>query len=252
MSAALIAPPFDDLSALPRRRLAAMRQSADDFFEALEWFSRTGRHPVRDILAASPDPYTRWSHYPPGDVEDPETGCAWYYHAHDPSETRPWEEHGHFHCFVFTELIAPNAMPVALPADADFDKGGLVHVAGLSFDASGLPNRLFTINRWASNEWMYPAKNILPLIGRFRFETESEFAPTSRWLSAALRLLYPQLAWALHERDRILAARRAADPEGFSEDPSIDVTSTIAFDLDQHLDALDRACGRSFVTGATH
>jgi Domain of unknown function (DUF6969) len=218
-----------------------MRRAANEFFSVLDEFSREGRHPVRDILAATQEPFTRWSHYPPGDVEDPKTGCAWYYHAHDPSEMRPWEEHGHFHCFLFTELIAPNAKPIALPANVDFDKGGLVHLVGLSFDASGVPNRLFTINRWASNEWMYPAKNIVPLIDRFQFESESPFALTSRWLSAALRLLHPQLVWALRERDKLLTERCHADPEGFSEDPSVDVTSLVAFDIDDHLEALDRA-----------
>jgi hypothetical protein len=249
LAAAVIAPPFEDLSALSHRRLAAMRRASNDFFEVLESFSDAGRHPVRDILAASPDPYTRWSRYPPGDVEDPRTGCAWYYHAHDPSESRPWEEHGHFHFFLFAELIAKNAKPIALPADPDHEMGGLVHVAGLSFDAIGIPNRLFTINRWASNEWMYPARNITPLIDRFQFESENEFILTSRWLSAILRLLYPQLAWALRERDRVIAEHREAGSEGFTEDQSVDVISSVTFDVDDHLAALDRAWQWKFGRG---
>src|SRR5436190_10061546 len=105
MAEAILAPPFHDLSALPRRRLAAMQMASRDLFAVLDDFSREGRHPVRDVLAATPETYTRWQHYPPGDVEDAATGYAWYYHAHDPSEARQWEEHGHFHCYAYTELL---------------------------------------------------------------------------------------------------------------------------------------------------
>lgn len=232
--------PFDDLSVLPRRRLAAMRQAARELFEVLDAFAREGRHPVRDILSASSDRFTRWSRYPPGDVDDLETGCAWYYHAHDPCEARPWEEHGHFHCYIYTELLPRSAQPIALPPNPDLEKGGLVHLVALSLARSGVPVRLFTINRWASDEWMYAGRDVVPFVDRFTLGGDTPFALTSRWLSATLRVLQPQIAWLLYERDRVLGEHRRVDPEGFSENQSIDVTSTVTFELDAHLAALDR------------
>jgi hypothetical protein len=237
----ILAPPFDDLSALPRRRLAAMRRASRDLFEVLEIFAHEGRHPVRDVLAASPEVFTRLSHYPPDDVQDSGTGSLWYYHAHDPSPTRPWQEHGHFHCYAYTEQLPKTAKPIALPTNPDFEKGDLVHLVAISFDLGGAPMRLFTINRWASDEWMYAARDVVPLIDRFSLGGETPFPLTSRWLSAALRLFQPQIAWLLHERDRVIGEHRTVDPVGATEDQSLDVTSTVTFNLDAHLATLDRA-----------
>jgi len=211
-----------------------MRRASRELFDVLDAFAGEGRHPVRDLLAAPPDAL---SHYPAGDVQDSATGSIWYYHAHE----REWIEHGHFHCFLYTELVQPGARLIALPKNPDFEKGGLVHLVALCFAASGVPTRLFTLNRWASDEWMYSAEDVVPLIDRFEFVSNTRFMLTSRLLAATLRVLYPQVAWALRERDRVLDERRRADPEGFSEDPSFDVTSVVEFDLDNHLAALERA-----------
>ncbi|MGE0564439.1 MAG: hypothetical protein AB7O50_07980 [Pseudolabrys sp.] len=241
MSEPLLAPPFDDLAPLPPERRAAMRVAADELMETLEAFTRAGRHPVRDVLAASSEAFTRWSHYPPGDVQDRGSGSLWFYHAHDESEARAFGEHGHFHCFSYTENLPQGAVPLALPANADHAKGGLVHLAAISFDPNGAPLRLFATNRWVTDEWMYPAADVVPLLDRFTLNDDGDFALVSRWLSAVLRLFQPQIAWLLHERDRVLAERRARDPAGFSEDESLEVTSLIAFDLDRHIAAVERA-----------
>jgi len=215
-----------------------MRRASRELFDVLETFARKGRHPVRDLLAAPPNAL---AHYPAGDVQDSATGSIWYYHAHE----RDWIEHGHFHCFLYTELVRPGAQPIALPENPDFDKGGLVHLIALCFAASGVPTRLFTVNRWASDEWMYSAEDVVPLIDRFEFVGNTRFVLTSRLLTATLRVLYPQVAWALYERDRVLDERRRVDPEGFSEDQSFNVTSVVDFNLDDHLVALDRAWHRA-------
>lgn len=233
--------PFENLSTLPRRRLARLRAATRELLAVLEEFSRLGRHPVRDLMPGTDKSFVRYEHYPVGDVDNPVRGYAWYYHAHDPSEARPWSEHGHFHCYAYTELLPDDASPIALPAEPDFAGGGLCHLVGLCVDLDGLPTRLFTINRWASDEWMYAAEDVIPLIDGFSIDGNAVYALTSRWLGAMLRILQPQIAWLLYERDRVLAARRAIDPLGFSEDQSIDVTSTLAFDLDAHITAIERA-----------
>src|SRR5262249_19748295 len=134
--------------------------------------------------------------------------------------------------------------PVALPKQPDFVKGGLCHLVALAFDDRGVPDRLFTINRWASDEWMYPARDLVPLVDRFVLGGDTKFQLTSRLLSATLRVLHPQVAWALHERDRAIAAHRTDDPDGATEDPALEVTSMVTFDLDAHLAALECAWAR--------
>jgi len=215
-----------------------MRRAARDLFEVLELMASEGRHPVKDVLAASPDSFTEGSRYPPPEgVQDAATGSAWYYHAHE----RPWDEHGHFHCFRYAELVRPGATPIALPDEPELEKNGVVHLAALCVDANGLPMRLFTINQWASGEWMYPAREVAPLVEGFRLGGETALPLVSRWLSAMLGVCQPQIAWLLHERDRVLADRRALDPAGFAKDRSIEITSALTFDLDAHLAALDTA-----------
>ena len=209
-----------------------MRSAASALYDVLDAFARESRHPVRDILSASKGAFTFGEHYPVSDVEDAGTGCAWYYHAHAPTEARQWDEHGHFHCFMYTELVDKAARPIALPEYPDFKKGGLVHLIAVSFDASGVPVRLFAPNRWVTDEWMYAAEDIIPLIDRFSIVSDTRFALTSHWLTAMLRLYRPQIASVLHARDHALFARHEIDPDGFTEDPALEIVSSVAIDLD--------------------
>lgn len=236
----IIPPPFNDLSPLARRQLAKSRDAARELFDLLEECARTGHHPVRDLVGASSAAFTRWSVYPVGGVKDVASGYAWFYHAHDPSEARPWEEHGHFHCFALRHRVREGARALALPKDGA-SQGDLVHLAAISIDLSGVPTRLFAINRWATGEAMYEAGDVLPLVDQFEIRTDDRFQLTSRWLGVMLRIFHPTLPWLLGERDRVLGARRAADPSGFSEDKKLEVAAVAVVDVDAHLAALDRA-----------
>ncbi len=237
---ALLAPPAVDWSALSRRRLGKMRRAARDLFDVLETCARDGHHPVRDVIGASGD-FSCAQHYPSNDVEDPGTGCAWYYHAHDAAQALAWEEHGHFHCFMYTERLSPAAKPMALPAHPDFQKGGLVHLAAISFDANGTPVRLFIPNRWVTDEWLYPARHVIALIDQFTIASDTRHTLTNRFLAAVLRLFHPHIAAALRERDKAIHAGNKEDARDFTEEPSIAVAASTAFDLDAHLAALDHA-----------
>ena len=239
------APPDVDLATLPRERLEDMRAAADEMIEVLQEAADSGRHILIDVLDAGKDqPFTEWQHYPPGDVQDKGNGAIWFYHAHarDEGESRPWDEHGHFHMFVYTEKLGADAAPVALPKERDEKKGGLCHLVAVSFDMTGAPAKIFTTNRWVSDEWMYSAGDVIGLLDRFSVEDEAH-ALTSRWLMAALRLYRPQIEWALKERDRVLAKAREKDPEGFGEDKDIEVLSAIDFDLAGQIDAIEASLG---------
>ena len=240
------APPDVDLASLPRARLEDMRAAADDMIEVLQEAADSGRHILVDVLNAAPEgsEFTEWEHYPPGDVHDKTNGAIWFYHAHarDEGESRPWDEHGHFHMFVYTEKLGAGAVPLALPKERDEQKGGLCHLAAVSFDMSGAPMKIFSTNRWVADEWMYSAGDVIGLLDRFKVDNEAH-ALTSRWLMAALRLYRPQIEWALKERDRVLATAREKDPEGFGEDKDIEVLSAIDFDLAGQIDAIESVLG---------
>ena len=186
-------------------------------------------------------------------MEDANTGCAWCYRAHDPATARLWKEHGHFHCFMYTERLGPSAKPMALPDNFDDAKGGLDHLVTISFNASGASTRLFAANRWVTGEWLYPARDLIPLIDQFSIIADPRFGLTSRWLSAILRLYHPQIVALLCERDRMLEqqlnaqlkVQRNANLENITADRSIEVIATTSIDLDASLLAIDQAWERA-------
>ncbi len=135
--------------------------------------------------------------------------------------------------FAYAALAPAGAVPLAAPdPEAGGDVRPFCHLLAISIDRSGAPRRLFTINRWASGETLYPADVVLPLALGFRLGRAAGHAAASRWLSALIRALAPQVAALLAERDRILTARRTSDPAGFAEDRALEILSTLALDPD--------------------
>ena len=217
-----------------------MRKAARELLKVLQTCARDERHPVRDVIPAS-EHFTMAEHYPHGDVEDRGTGCAWYYHAHDPSYAHAWQEHGHFHCFMYTEHLGRAARPIALPTQPDLRKGGLVHLAAIAFDANGIPTCIFIPNRWVTDEWLYAARATIALIDQFRIVSDQRHAMTNRFLAALLGLYHPYIASALHGRDSVVWAYGKRAVQGITEDRSVPVIATIAINLDADLAALERA-----------
>jgi hypothetical protein len=234
--------PEIDFSAIPRDRLLTMQAAADEMISVLEDAAEHDKHILIDVLnATKPDAFTQWQHYPPGDVHDKKRGALWFYHAHSEDEAaRPWSEHGHFHLFVYSEHVKEGVEPIALPPEPDWERGGLCHLVAISFDHAGTPMRIFTTNRWVAVEWQYPAEEVIRLLDYFGLDNE-EFALTSRWLVAALKLFRPQIEWSLLERDKAIDKLREKDPEGFSEDKNVEVLSSFPFDLASQIDAIETA-----------
>lgn len=213
---------------------AALLNAAEELFELLHQFQITGQHPVTSVIQDGSQPFTQFNHYPHGDVDDVNTGYAWYYHAHAPCDRRPWREHGHFHCYAYTEIVPDGFSPIALPSNPDHSKGGLIHLIALSMNETGVPCRLFTLNRWASDEWLYPADLVAQLAAGFRLEVPRHLL-TSRWLAVMLRLLQPQINVLLAERDHKIFPHYPELLVNRSEDSELEITSTCEFDLDQYL-----------------
>ena len=70
--------------------------------------------------------------------------------------------------------------------------------------------------------------------------SDPRYALTTRFLAAVLRLFHPHIAAALRQRDRAVRAQVKKREQKFTEDRSVPVIASIAFDLDGHVAALDR------------
>lgn len=162
-----------------------------------------------------------WSHYPHGDVFDPESGAQWYYHCHIP----PFDgvEHGHFHCFLRPEGT----------------QGPVHHLVAVGVDPFGKLHRLFTVNQWVVGDNWLNAEGTIPLLARFDVQMAKPSYLVNRWLSAVLRLYETEIAELVRERDLVLAAH----PSGSAvlEDRSLEVTSSLAVDLAARLRELETA-----------
>jgi len=154
-----------------------------------------------------------WSHYPPGDVYDPESGAQWYYHCHDTSADRG--EHGHFHCF-----LRPQG-----------GEGPIHHLVAVGVDAYGRLVRLFTVNQWVVADQRADAETLISLLPRFDMQMPRPSYLVNRWLSAILRAYAPEIRKLIRERDVTLAAHKAPQGIDILEDRSLEVTSEIRADL---------------------
>lgn len=122
-----------------------------------------------------------WAHYPERDACDPVRGYRYYYHTHP---RRPLREHGHFHLF---RQRTPDA--------------AVTHLLAVAVDHRGLPLRLFTPNRWVTDEQLQPADHVLRHLRRFRMDRPGRLHVVNAWLRALVTLFWPQVRAVLHARD---------------------------------------------------
>lgn len=184
---------------------------------------------MRRIVPAGA-PMRLWDHYPPQDSVCQRSGARFFYHSH-PGENAVAGEHGHLHLFLPRTAMPEGALPLIAPDRAP-GPGDFVHLAGLSIDHHGLPIALFTSNRWATDEWLYPAAAIIAALPQFSLSHAPGDPLVNRWIGAAVALCAPIIAGLLIERDRVLLAR---DPAG--EDRRLAVVSQAPLDLQALLDA---------------
>ena len=165
-----------------------------------------------------------WAHYPPDDAVDAATGARWFYHAHPPGE-RAAGEHGHFHLFFARDRIA--GTPLAGPVEGVSSGADVVHVVAVTIDTDGLPTALFCVNRWVTDEWLFPANAIVAALDRFDLGQAGGDPLVNRWLTAAVAFFRPQIEAALTARDAALAGWTAAD----FEDRGREILASVAIDI---------------------
>lgn len=198
--------------------------AVEEFIRATIAVAQTGVPVMRRVLPEGAV-FRIWDHFPDDDAVDAESGSRWFYHAHEPNEG--WhEEHGHFHLFLSRDLFEKRAF-LAAPVERSRDKPELVHVAAISIDQRGVPIRLFSTNRWATDEWLYPAGHILDRLRAFDLSQATGDPLVNAWLTAALPAFLPELRVLLHARDQAIAGRSTS----FFEARRHEVLSSVDLDL---------------------
>lgn len=211
------------LAALPSSRLEAMALAGHELVRAERALSGQGFNVVARLLRDE-GTFFEWDHYPAGDLHDPVSGAQYFYHAHGASERRTGE-HGHFHCFLRAA-----------------GTGLLHHVVAVAMDDRGRPVRLFTVNRWVTDDSWIDAAGAIRLLDRFHLDQPKPSRWVNRWLQALLRLFRPEIEALLRRRDRRLAEWRRRHPgvDALAA-RQLDTLSEIAISTDARIDELRRA-----------
>lgn len=216
--------------------------------EALYWetvLARSGDNVVTEVLRGV-ETFYQWQHYPEGDVQDPRTGAQYYYHAHPPGQ-RPAPEHGHFHLFVRPAQAGVAVSPLPLPdfRPPEEPEDLICHLVALAVDERGCLRELFSTNRWVTGENWYKAQDVIQLLSAFRVDHAQPSWPLNRWLESVLEAFAPDIATLLQQRDnRVLEWEDNHDGNVF-EDRNLEVTSTLAVDLDSRVAALRDSLGET-------
>jgi hypothetical protein len=238
----LVPPP--NLSLLPRDRLEEMHDAAAIALECQSVLQKSGMSVISEVLRGQGD-FVIWERYPKGDIFDAETHSHYFYHSHTPDEMTEGEN-GHFHIFVRPEGIMPDLKPWDLPgATVPVEPGArFVHLGALSVDAFGNPIRLFTTNRWVTDETFYRAEDVIALIGSFRIGLAHPNWAVNQWLNAMVTLYRPQLEALLRRRDEVIVdwAARHSDADVL-EDRRLQNTSETVVDMAAQIAAIEAALG---------
>jgi hypothetical protein len=174
------------------------------------------------------DSFTTWDHYPPDDAVDATSGARWFYHAHAAGE-REGGEHGHFHLFLDRSCFADAPEPIAGPPAGASSGADVVHIVAIAIDLNGLPTKLFTANRWVTDEWLYDAAAIRERLAQFDLAGATGDPLVNAWLTAAVAFFAPEIETALQARDREIG--RWAGTEDPFEDRGREIISSIPVDI---------------------
>ncbi|RYE52817.1 MAG: hypothetical protein EOP20_14375 [Hyphomicrobiales bacterium] len=170
--------------------------------------AKSGENVLRETLRDAP--LAAWSHYPAGDVFDPESGGQWYYHCHVPPADDV--EHGHYHCFI----------------RPDGAQGAVHHLVAIGVDAYGKLHRLFTVNQWVVGDVWLDAEPTIALLPRFDMELAKPSYLVNRWLTATIRHYQPEIEQLIRERDAVLS--RYDEQNDARSDRTLEVTSSLVID----------------------
>jgi hypothetical protein len=229
------------LKGLPRDELLAMQEAGGLVIECFRVLMKTEDSIVGEMLKTAEEFY-EWDHYPEGDVYDGETHSQYYYHAHPPDE-RPGE-HGHFHTFLRPGGMPAGCKPAAVPdyKPPEDPDDALSHLVSISMDEKGFPLKLFTVNRWVTDEVWYVAEDVKRFVALFKIDHAQPSWPVNLWISNMMVLFRPQICDLLESRDAAIADWAVKHPgEDPYRDHGIEVTSEMDIDVDAQMAAIAEA-----------
>ncbi|HEX5961607.1 MAG TPA: hypothetical protein VFY97_10220 [Rhodanobacteraceae bacterium] len=208
------------LCALGAGRLRHMRATARGLVDLLGEFVARGVTPLADTVGA--DTPQAWQQFALDDIRMQRAGeLFFYYHSH---ARDPHPEHGHFHVFRCLASRSADVPP------------RYAHLVGIGVDARGLPQRLFTTNRWVTNECWRDARDGVAALARIVAARRRLATPCERWLRGMVAVFFPQIALLLRHRDRRVAAHGGAR---VLEDHRMYVLSECPVSLGEQMAALD-------------
>ena len=232
------------LAGVSHSRLELMALAGAELTTAERAFARQNTSVVARLLRDE-DTFFEWDHFPAGEIYDSVSGAQYFYHAHGEAPKRvgedqqfhnlmpaahsgarrPASEHGHFHTFI------------RLPGS-----DVTCHIVAVAMDFHGRPNRLFTVNRWVTQDDWRAAPQMIALLDRFVIDLPRPSRWVNRWLAALLRLFRPDIEALLRERDAALAEWGRKHP---GEDPQkareLEIPSQREISLVHQIDQVARA-----------
>jgi hypothetical protein len=225
--------------AVPDALLDRMIEAGAEAAECMRVLAKSGGNLVGEVLRGNGEFY-ELSHYPPDDVYDPESHAQFYFHAHPPA-ARDEPDYGHFHTFLRPKGMPSGIAPAPLPGFVmpEGDNDALSHLIAISMTREGLPERLFTTNRWVTGDVWYAAGDVVAMLDRFVIDLAYPSWPLNRWITAMLVLYRPQIVQLLRERDRRVAAWQAEHPDvDVFEDRRFEITSSLAISVPAQIEWL--------------
>lgn len=217
-----------------RECLLRMAEAANEVVDCIGELHAAGSNVVLEALRNGGE-FTEWEHYPADDARDPVTHGQYYLHAHSPDD-REQPDYAHFHVFM-----GQGGLPDHLRGNCRPDGDRPVHLVAISMTPDGMPARLFTTNRWVTDESWHGAADVIALLDRFAMTEDQPSRPLNRWLTAMIKLFRPQIEDLLWGRDRTIALWRAREPGAdVLENRTLDITSSMSISLMQQIGWLEQ------------
>jgi hypothetical protein len=130
--------------------------------------------------------------------------------------------------------VADGALPVS-------ENNALSQLVAISMTPAGVPERMFTTNRWVTGETWYEAHDVIAMLDGFVVDLDRPSPLLNRWLTAMLIPFRPHIEDLLLERDRVVAQWQVQHPgNNVFEDRRPEITSSIATSVQEQIEWLDQ------------
>lgn len=221
-----------------RDELARKAAAAVKAFGAIDCIHKRGSNLILEALRSGGE-FVEWNHYPPDDVRDPATGAQYYFHAHAAGD-RDDGDFGHFHTFLRPRLVVDRGdAPCAVGGEDAHLSDDLCHLVAISMTPNGMPEKLFTTNRWVTDETWVEAPELIRSLPNFEVRLEGPSLELNTWLNAMFVLFRSEIEDLLVERDRVIDDCRRRNPGiDIFEDRKLDALSQLRISLPDRIERL--------------